>query len=36
VWLIGRDDYFVGQILIVLGIKEEQKQKEKKGGCSVK
>jgi len=34
VWLIGGDDNFVGQILMVLKVKE--KNKERKGKYSVK
>jgi len=29
VWLIGRDDDIIGQILMVLKVKEEQRKKEK-------
>jgi len=28
-WLIGRDDDFIGQILMVLKVKEEQRKKKK-------
>jgi len=34
VWLIGRDGNFIGQILMDLKEKEEQRKKKKK--CSVK
>jgi len=34
-WLIGRDDDVIGQILMVLKVKEEQRKEEKKR-CSVK
>jgi len=34
VWLIGRDDDFIGQTLMVLKVKEEQRKKKKK--CSVR
>jgi len=30
VWLIGRDDNFIGQILMVLKVEEEQRKKKKK------
>jgi len=33
-WLIGGDDDVIGQILMVLKVKEEQRKKE--GKCSVK
>jgi len=29
VWLIGRDDNFIGQILMVLKLKEEERKKKK-------
>jgi len=29
VWLIGRDDDVIGQILMVLKVKEEQRKKKK-------
>jgi hypothetical protein len=29
VWLIGGDDNFVGQFLVILGVKETQKKEEK-------
>ena len=35
VWLIGGDDNFIGQFLVILGVKETQKKKEK-GKYSVK
>ena len=34
-WLIGGDDNFVGQFLVILGVKETQKKKEE-GRYSVK
>jgi len=33
--LIGRDGNFVGQILIVLGVKRRTRTKREKGGCSI-
>jgi hypothetical protein len=30
VWLIGRDDNFIGQILMVLRVKERTKEEKKK------
>jgi len=37
VWLIGRDDNFNGQILIVFGVKRRKKEKEEEEEeCSVK
>jgi hypothetical protein len=30
VWLIGRDDNFIGQILMVFGVKRRTKEKKEK------